>query len=129
MQTESMLTLVELATTYGRIISVDSDNGASRLTVVVDTEQRANAVDDEKAELACSEVLRQLRKEVALMLAVGRSGDGDVVIGHVRIDTKPLGDVCNPLGAECAFGIYIETDVSRSVAPMASSRGARGIPM
>lgn len=50
-------------------------------------------------------ILRQLREEVVLVLAVRRSGDGDVVVGHLRVHTEALGDVVDALRAEGPFGI------------------------
>lgn len=77
--------------------------------MVVDAEQIDNAVDDKEAKLARRKVLHQVEQILVLELAVARSRGGDVVISHLRIDAKALGNLCNAFGAERAFGVYVKS--------------------
>ena len=68
--------------------------------VVVHTKQSTNAVDDQQAKLSGSEVLGQVREKLRLVLRIACTCHGNVVVRHVRVNAKALGDVCDALRAE-----------------------------
>lgn len=73
--------------------------------VVVHTKQSTNAVDDEQAKLSRGEVLGQVREKLCLVLRIACTCHGNVVVRHVRVDTKALGDVCDALRTEGTLSI------------------------